>query len=470
VAPVRRALASGLVALGATGLIGAPAVSAEGPTTTTVPAPTSTTVPSTTTTAPALPPDDLTPIVEPPAQLPPVEISPVGAGGTNGTVDPADLAALLAAGNDAPTPGGVPGGLMDDLVRSRGADMGLSAAISAVDVASTRLTAAAATLATATAARDAAQAELDRIAGDQRAVARRAAAARSKLQRLVAVAVTTSGDQLSAVISADSPAQARAKLTSLETITDAASDAAHEWADRKADVDGRTEAAARRVADTDSVVEHARRLRDLAQAAVDSSTVRLSDAQVAAGVGPRSVPDIPNRMLVAYVRAAQWSSVVDPACHMTWWALAAIGRVESGHAGRSAIGIDGQTLPRIVGIPLDGTRGTARITDSDGGRFDGDPVYDRAVGPMQFIPGTWRGAGVDASGDGVADPNNVYDAAFAAARYLCAGAGGLRVDTEAGFRRAAFSYNHSAAYVTKVWDGSAPYRAIAATPLPAGTR
>jgi membrane-bound lytic murein transglycosylase B len=167
-------------------------------------------------------------------------------------------------------------------------------------------------------------------------------------------------------------------------------------------------------------------------------------------------------MLVAYVRAAQWSSVVDPDCHMTWWALAAIGRVESGHAGRSAIAVDGQTLPRIVGIPLDGTRGTALIPDTDGGRFDGDPVYDRAVGPMQFIPGTWNGSGVDASGDGVADPNNVYDAAFAAARYLCAGAGNQRADTEAGFRRAAFSYNHSAAYVTKVWEGSAGYRAIAA--------
>jgi membrane-bound lytic murein transglycosylase B len=93
-------------------------------------------------------------------------------------------------------------------------------------------------------------------------------------------------------------------------------------------------------------------------------------------------------------------------------------------------------------------------------------TYDRAVGPMQFIPGTWRSAGVDASGDGIADPNNVYDAAFAAARYLCAGAGGLRTDTEAGFRAAAFSYNHSAAYVNEVWDGSALYRVIAAGMTP----
>jgi membrane-bound lytic murein transglycosylase B len=152
---------------------------------------------------------------------------------------------------------------------------------------------------------------------------------------------------------------------------------------------------------------------------------------------------------------------------MTWWALAAIGRVESGHAGRTAIAINGETVPHIVGIPLDGTAGTAVIPDTDGGRFDGDVRFDRAVGPMQFIPGTWRSAGVDASGDGIADPNNVYDAAFAAARYLCAGAGGLRADTEAGFRAAAFSYNHSAAYVNKVWDGSVGYRLIAAGMNPA---
>ena len=184
--------------------------------------------------------------------------------------------------------------------------------MSAVDSATVRLAAAEVNLTTAAAARDAASTELDAISGDQRVIAARAAAARAKLQRLVAVAVTTSGDQLSAVLSADSPAQARAKLTSLESITDAASDAASEWADRRAEIDGRSRQAARRLADAETVVDQMTRVRDLAQTAVDVSTVRLSDAQVAAGVGPRSVADIPNRMLVAYVRAAQWSSVVDP--------------------------------------------------------------------------------------------------------------------------------------------------------------
>jgi len=209
-------------------------------------------------------------------------------------------------------------------------------------------------------------------------------------------------------------------------------------------------------------------LADTALCAAVAEMVRgLVDADLGGGVIKQRVARAGQgrsggyRMLVAYLRAAQWSATVAPECRMTWWVLAAIGRVESGHARSVAIGEDGSTSPHIIGIALDGSNGTAVIGDSDGGAFDDDPSFDRAVGPMQFIPTTWASSGVDASGDGVADPHNVYDATFAAARYLCAGAHGLPVDTEAGFRAAAFSYNHSAAYVSNVWDGSAPYREIA---------
>jgi len=41
-----------------------------------------------------------------------------------------------------------------------------------------------------------------------------------------------------------------------------------------------------------------------------------------------------------------------------------------------------------------------------------------AQGPMQFMPGTWRGYGVDGNGDGVADINNAVDAIYGAANYL----------------------------------------------------
>jgi hypothetical protein len=67
-----------------------------------------------------------------------------------------------------------------------------------------------------------------------------------------------------------------------------------------------------------------------------------------------------------------------------------------------------------------------------------------AVGWMQFLPSTWRRWGVDASGDGVADPYDPQDAIFSAARYLDA-AGAQR-----DLRRAIFAYNHASWYVNEV--------------------
>lgn len=61
----------------------------------------------------------------------------------------------------------------------------------------------------------------------------------------------------------------------------------------------------------------------------------------------------------------------------------------------------------------------ARIADSDQGRLDADPVFDRAVGPMQFLPATWTHVGRGGNGEGVADPQNLSDAAQATAAYLC---------------------------------------------------
>ncbi|QGG97063.1 transglycosylase SLT domain-containing protein [Actinomarinicola tropica] len=148
----------------------------------------------------------------------------------------------------------------------------------------------------------------------------------------------------------------------------------------------------------------------------------------------------------AYRRAADGQG----ACGISWTVLAGIGRVESRHGtyGGSRLQSDGTTSPRIIGIPLDGRPGIATITDTDGGAFDGDPVYDRAIGPMQFIPSTWRAFGRDGDGDGRADPHNLYDAAAAAAGYLCRSSGNLG---DAGNLNAAIlSYNRSQAYVDAV--------------------
>ena len=67
-----------------------------------------------------------------------------------------------------------------------------------------------------------------------------------------------------------------------------------------------------------------------------------------------------------------------------------------------------------------------------------------AVGWMQFLPSTWRRWGVDASGDGIADPYDPQDAIFSAARYL--DAAGARND----LRRAIFAYNHANWYVNEI--------------------
>jgi hypothetical protein len=91
----------------------------------------------------------------------------------------------------------------------------------------------------------------------------------------------------------------------------------------------------------------------------------------------------------------------------------------------------------------------ARIPDSDGGRWDGDTAWDRAVGPMQFIPSTWRSLGRDGNDDGVADPNNLFDSAVSAAAYLCLSVDGSLSDP-AVLRQAIYNYNHSWPYVDAV--------------------
>lgn len=157
---------------------------------------------------------------------------------------------------------------------------------------------------------------------------------------------------------------------------------------------------------------------------------------------------IPDRAIQAYAAAELTISAEDPACGLGWNTLAAIGSIESDHGrhGGAVLGGDGVSVPAIRGPALDG-HGVAAITDTDGGAWDGDAVWDRAVGPLQFIPDTWQRWGADGNGDGIADPNQIDDAALAAARYLCAS--GAMVSPER-WRAAVFSYNHLDAYVDDV--------------------
>jgi Transglycosylase SLT domain len=159
---------------------------------------------------------------------------------------------------------------------------------------------------------------------------------------------------------------------------------------------------------------------------------------------------IPEVALQAYQRAAAILAINEPACRLPWQLVAAIGRVESDHGrfGGAMLLSDGYGTRPIRGIPLDGRPGVALIRDTDGGKLDGDPRFDRAVGPMQFIPSTWAGYGVDANADGKKDPNNIFDAALAAADYLCAAGGDMTNPAQeaAAVRR----YNNADDYVRVV--------------------
>jgi membrane-bound lytic murein transglycosylase B len=187
--------------------------------------------------------------------------------------------------------------------------------------------------------------------------------------------------------------------------------------------------------------------------------------QLVTAAAPVLPSDIPALFLEAYVRAAAAANRRTPTCKIHWTALAAIGRTESGHgrSGGAALTLAGDAVPRILGPRLDGN-GFARITDTDGGVLDGDLEFDRAVGPMQFIPSTWKFSGQDGNGDGVADPNNAWDAATASAMYLCRAAQGL--DDEQNLYRAALSYNHSDAYAQHILTAAREYGALGLAGVP----
>ena len=166
---------------------------------------------------------------------------------------------------------------------------------------------------------------------------------------------------------------------------------------------------------------------------------------------------IPVTALEAYGYAAEVMAHSAPGCGIGWTTIAGIGSLESKH-GRyhgSSVQPDGEVTPPIRGVPLDGSPGVAEIPDTDGGRLDGDPRHDRAMGPMQFIPETWERWGVDANGDGRIDPDNIDDAALTTARYLCASGGDLK--TADGWQRALMTYNSSKVYMNEVRDRAAAY-------------
>ncbi len=129
--------------------------------------------------------------------------------------------------------------------------------------------------------------------------------------------------------------------------------------------------------------------------------------------------DIPEVALAAYVRSAQASP-----CGVRWQDMAGLGAVESNH----------------------GRHGGAEL-QADGKLTKPIESWAGAQGPMQFmttpdVP-TWQSYEAlgltDGDGDGVSDVNDIDDAAWAAANYLCRN--GYRPDDDAARIHAIGAYN-----------------------------
>ncbi|WP_239143805.1 lytic murein transglycosylase [Actinoplanes philippinensis] len=166
---------------------------------------------------------------------------------------------------------------------------------------------------------------------------------------------------------------------------------------------------------------------------------------------------IPVVAVQAYGYAELVLAQTNPGCRLEWTTLAAIGKVESSHGSfnGAVLGADGVAQPTILGLPLDGQGGRQLVADTDRGALDQDTTFDRAIGPMQFIPATWKETAIDADRDGVANPNDIDDAALTAAVYLCKGSRDLsKTDS---WWDAILSYNAVRPYAQKVFTTAQEY-------------
>jgi membrane-bound lytic murein transglycosylase B len=195
------------------------------------------------------------------------------------------------------------------------------------------------------------------------------------------------------------------------------------------------------------VAPPAERLVPVASHTATSSAPNVSAAWVSRVTRTAGIPE---PAVLAYAAATLSENRDDPGCHLGWTTLAGIGWVESQHGtiGGRVLENDGRPDRPVFGPELDGRGDVAAIGTEAGG-------WERATGPLQFLPSTWERWSVDADGDGVADPQDLDDAALAAARYLCAAGGDLETGT--GWTAAVRAYNHADAYVQAVYDAASAY-------------
>jgi membrane-bound lytic murein transglycosylase B len=322
-----------------------------------------------------------------------------------------------------------------------------------------------------------AEGRLGALSGEQKTTAERLITARGRLRNLAVGQYVTGGNvgvSLHYLMDADGPedlARRGALLSQASEVQRSATNT-YKRANQEASVEiqagvrARDEAVSKRHLAAVELQEASEQVRALT-AEVDNRRLLLDLATAAAPVPPS---DIPRLFLDAYQRAALTMQREQPGCRVGWTAIAAIGKIESDHGrfrGAQAT-LNGDPVPPIVGIRLDGSN-SAVIPDTEDGLVDGDREFDRAVGPMQFIPSSWNRVARDGNGDGHADVHNAYDAALGTASYLCRAVPGGGLDLDEGLRPAFFSYNHSNAYVESVLGWHRTYASMAPS-MPAPPR
>ena len=268
--------------------------------------------------------------------------------------------------------------------------------------------------------------------------------------------------------------------------------------------------------ETDELIDRGRdQIRSAAEESerlASSALAQIPDLHAARMLGTSDVDGLSVVTVDAYIRGAARGG-----CSVDWALLAGIGKIESNH-GRidgASVSRSGQVSTTILGPLLDGGaterelaegdqvpavletieaarlgvrgalarslaglfgstdtvgagergervgeeaddegNGFAVVFDSDGGRLDGNEEWDRAIGPMQFLPETWTKWATDGNGDGASDPHNLYDAAATAARFLC-DLSATRGPSPSTF---VLGYNDSTSYVRSVLSTAARLR------------